>query len=143
ARVAGTPSSRKAMLWTVVGMSLAALVLLGVVLWVISNMPEKKPEGGNGLVDAGERDKLPKQPVVDVPHKQPIRPKSNDPIPQKNRLDVLYYGVEACSNRGCHGGGKPIKWIRDSKTGMEHSLCRCDEAIRWKGDKERKFPGDK
>jgi hypothetical protein len=41
-------------------------------------------------------------------------------------LPVMYYGVAACSNEGCHGGSPPKNWIKDKPL-----LCRCNEALDW------------
>jgi hypothetical protein len=41
-------------------------------------------------------------------------------------LTRLYYGVSACSNKGCHGGDPP-----KAGPGGLPLLCRCDEYVRW------------
>src|SRR5260370_39062400 len=39
---------------------------------------------------------------------------------------AAYYGVGACSNKGCHGGEPPVTWIRDKEL-----FVRCNEAVTW------------
>jgi hypothetical protein len=41
-------------------------------------------------------------------------------------FEVLYYGVSACANKGCHGGDPPKKWIPNKDL-----LARCTEVEIW------------
>ncbi len=48
------------------------------------------------------------------------------PEAKADSLPLMYYGVAACSNPGCHGGNPPKNWIADK--GL---ICRCIEALDW------------
>lgn len=65
---------------------------------------------------------------------QPVRFQKDDKKDAES--SVIYYGVNSCNNKGCHGGDAPATWIKDEKGEQMPLLVRCDEAkIVEKSDK--------
>lgn len=94
----------------------------------------------------GQRKELGK--ARDIARLQEEKDKGKDKAKAKDdgkaKLETLYYGVSACAGGSCHSGKPPEKWLKDPDTEKPlDPLSRCDEVFRWKGDKEKKFPGDK
>jgi hypothetical protein len=54
----------------------------------------------------------------------------------KKQLEEVYFGVSACSNKGCHGGDPPTPWLKGEDGKPLDLLCRCTEYNIWmKNDK--------